>query len=83
MPLYRPQRGNLDDAMQEMKDFQSLDELILYLQEDLFMWFGKQEINKDTLHIKPYCFDERINWDTYIVTLDGWGVVGFTNGLFP
>ncbi len=32
------------------------------------------------IHVEPYCFDSRINWDTYIVTVDGYGVYGFTNG---
>jgi hypothetical protein len=29
--------------------------------------------------VSPYTWDERIKWDTHIVTLDG-NAVGFTNG---
>lgn len=31
------------------------------------------------VNIKHYCFDDRINWNTWIVT-DAVGVLGFTNG---
>ncbi len=31
--------------------------------------------------VKPYVFDKRINWDTYIVTHNGCAV-GYTNGPF-
>ncbi len=32
------------------------------------------------LCIEPYGYDERIDWDTHIVTLQGYGVLGFTDG---
>jgi hypothetical protein len=38
------------------------------------------------LHVEPYAWfedkpvwDERVKWHTYIVTLEGYGVVGFTD----
>jgi hypothetical protein len=31
------------------------------------------------IEVKPYTYDERIGWDTYIVTVDG-AAVGFTDG---
>lgn len=31
--------------------------------------------------ILPYGYDPRIGWDTYIVTVEGFGVVGFTDGI--
>lgn len=32
------------------------------------------------LTIKPYCYDERIDWDTHMVSVAGYGVIGFTDG---
>lgn len=32
------------------------------------------------LRVQPYMRDERIGWDTHIVTIDGYGVAGFTDG---
>lgn len=31
------------------------------------------------VRVEPYCYDDRIEWDTYIVTLDG-RATGFTDG---
>lgn len=30
------------------------------------------------LTVKPYCYDERIDWDTHIVCING-NAIGFTN----
>lgn len=34
----------------------------------------------DSLSVKPYGFDKRINWDTHIVEIQDFGVYGFTDG---
>ena len=43
--------------------------------DDLSIQFKKKQI-----HVKPYGYDDRINWDTHIVTIDEYGVFGFTDG---
>jgi len=35
--------------------------------------------NPKRILVEPYCFDSRIGWDTYIVTVDH-RAVGFTDG---
>ena len=40
------------------------------------------EAEEDIL-VKAYCFDDRLNWNTYIVTVRNYGVVGFTDGPVP
>ncbi len=35
--------------------------------------------NLDDFVVEPYGFDERINWQTHIVTLTGYGVLGYTD----
>lgn len=32
------------------------------------------------MRVEPRGYDSRIGWDTHIVTVDGWGVVGMTDG---
>jgi hypothetical protein len=37
----------------------------------------------EAVHIEPYGYDARIGWDTYVITLDGYGVWGFAKGSIP
>ncbi len=79
---FRPHRGSLADALAECVEVTSPEEL-------------KAAILKEESHskvigirIKDYGFDKRIDWDTYIVTVqherngksEYGGVAGFTNG---
>ena len=34
----------------------------------------------ENVHVEMYCTEHRIGWNTHIVTIDGWGVYGFTDG---
>ena len=66
---YRDHRGGRAESVetvQEMADFAELKRHVTRV-------FGEGEIT-----IKPYCYDDRIDWDTYIVCHDGRGI-GFTN----
>lgn len=72
--LYRDHRGSLEDSMKTVQEMESFKDL----QKHLFSIYGKGEIT-----IKPYTFDSRIDWETYIVCIDG-KAVGFTNdGVAP
>ncbi len=54
--------------------------LVLHLVKLMEPYTGaKMDFNQMT--IEPYGgIDERTGWDTYIVYLPGYGVLGFTNG---
>jgi hypothetical protein len=43
-------------------------------------WELKTPINPKRIHVSKYAYDDRIKWDTYIVTVDRIGVFGFTDG---
>lgn len=76
MFLYREHRELLADSMETVQEFQNKQELIDYLQ----IAFGNYTpIGIRDVTIEPYCYDERIGWDTHIVSLKGWGVFGFTD----
>ena len=77
---YRPHRGSLAEAMKEVKTFHFFSEFVDFLREDLAQFVAPLEVGK--LMINYYGFDDRIGWPTYIVTLDGFGVIGFTDGQF-
>jgi hypothetical protein len=38
------------------------------------------EVLAKDVTVVPYCFDARVQWDTHIVSLNGYGVFGFTDG---
>jgi hypothetical protein len=71
--LYRPQRGGLSESMLEALKFDSKEELIQKLSEDLMVNIEANEIS-----IKKYVYDDRIKWDTHIVLLNG-NAIGYVN----
>lgn len=44
----------------------------------------KFEFDAAALQVKPYWRDDRIGWkEVHIVTINGYGVIGFTDGPLP
>lgn len=74
---YRDHRGGLAESLETTQVFNSLNELIDYLKQSL-KEYNFEFLNSD-IKIKPYCYDKRIHWNTYIVTIKNFGVVGFTD----
>lgn len=37
-------------------------------------------VSADTVHVEPYGYDDRCGWDVHLVTIDGYGVYGMTDG---
>ena len=67
--LYRPHRGTLADAMEEVKEFDTYEEMLDYIQKEHKI--GKNfAFNKEEIRIAYYGYDSRIDWETYIVTVD-------------
>lgn len=64
MIIYRPQRSLLDEAMAEKKEFSSMKEMLEYLVKEHKKAFDIKDIS-----ITYYCYDERISWETFIVTV--------------
>lgn len=78
--LIRPHRGSLVDAMAEVKEIEPTLEAVKKWASELYPEFPLEKEQVERIEVKPYSFDKRIDWDTYIVTIVGYGVVGFTNG---
>lgn len=85
---FREHRGSLADSMETVVSFdQGRDALIRYCQL-LLKPYG-YEFDSSQFHVEPYgspdgrAFrDSRVDppWDTHLVTIDGYGVMGFTDG---
>lgn len=74
--LYRDHRGMLADSMTTVRELHSKEELIQYLKRGVT---GVVDCSKITIKKYGNGIDKRIGWDTHIVTLDGYGVFGFTD----
>lgn len=77
---FRPHRGGLAEAMAEMVEVDGMCGLIEHLRAT-HPSFGPP-FNPASIHVKPYgCDDDCVGWkNVHVVTQDGWGVVGFTDG---
>ncbi len=66
---FREHRGTLAEAMETVVELEpTLAAVALHLK-----------VKPKQVQVKKYTYDDRIGWDTYIVTVDG-DAVGFTNG---
>jgi hypothetical protein len=78
---FRLHRGTLEESMQTVCEVNSKAELVEVLAKDLA--FFPISITEQMISIIPYAYDGRIEWDTYIVSLEYFGIAGFTNGPLP
>lgn len=84
---FRKHRQLLCESMETVVELEpTLDALVEHLRAwtRLCGFYTEEEIvagiSPETLHVKAYGYDQRINWDTYIVHSDAMGVFGFTDG---
>ncbi len=79
---YRPHRRYVDEAVAEMVQVDGRDGLIEHLREELRNWPIARYFTADQVRVQPYGGDDdRIGWkDVHIVTIDGYGVMGFCEG---
>jgi len=61
---WRPHRGALADAMAEKRTFETWNDLLMFLRDDWSEWYAEPK----NVSAEPYGFDDRINWDTWIVS---------------
>ena len=61
MVMYRPHRGSLNDAMAEMRSFDSIEEMFHYIVEEWKVWGDPFSIG-DLVLTYDYGKDERIDW---------------------
>ena len=77
----REHRGLLSDSMETVREIEPNKEGIFNcIKESFKNWPTMSDIKENEIHIDRYGYDDRIGWDTYIVTIDGYGVFGFADG---
>ncbi len=77
---FREHRGGLEDSMATTVEIDGMDGLLSHIRKLAEPWPTFPPVTSQTVHIEPYGgVDQRTGWDTHIVTLDGYGVLGFTD----
>ena len=71
---YRDHRGMLSDSMRTVQRFSCFDDLFKHLSVSKVGSFCVEDVK-----VEHYGYDDRIGWDTYILTING-NAVGFTDG---
>ncbi len=69
---------SLGESMNNVSEVRDFAELVTYLQGLYDFW----QPTEDNVQVKPYGFDDRIGWDTWLVTIDGKAAV-FADGNLP
>jgi hypothetical protein len=76
---FREHKGGLDESMDTVVEVADRDALVQHVRKLMAPWGF--ELDDSKLKVKPYAKDDRIGWpDTHLVTLEGYGVLGYTNG---
>jgi hypothetical protein len=84
---FREHRGGLDESMETCVEIANYAQLLDHIG-NIFKDppLNNFKFDPRQVHISSYSMspDTRIGWEhTYIVTIDGYGVLGFTDGPFP
>jgi hypothetical protein len=74
---FREHRGSLWDSMATLVELPDRAALLAHCQR-LLDPFDVQVLDSQ-LRIEPYTYDDRVRWETWIVSIDGYGVIGFTD----
>lgn len=69
---FRQHRGSLIESLETTEEFKTVKALLLYLQKEL-------NINVEKLKCKYLGYDNRCNWNTYLLYEKGFGVIGMTD----
>jgi len=75
----REHRGGFEESMGSVVQIDgSLESLVNEIGSKLGKW-GIQ-VTAEKIEIERYAYDSRNGWDTYIVSVLGYGVYGFSDG---
>jgi hypothetical protein len=83
MTKYRPHRGQLSDSLAEIAEVEDFADLVRHMQATCPGFYPNDERPTiENTEVVPYLYDDRIGWDTHMVTVkcNAWG---FTDGPLP
>lgn len=73
--LFRKHRGGFSESMATVVEVKTLNDLTNEVEKIV-----GGLVSDGMIRSERYAYDERNGWDTFVVTVTGVGVVGFTNG---
>ena len=76
--LVREHRAGLAESMATARPVRDREHLVAIIRESLGMF--DLMIDPSQITVEPYTFDSRIGWDTYLISIEGYGVWGMANG---
>ena len=75
----REHRGGFEESMGRVVEISgSMESLVQEISSKIRKW-GIQ-VTAEKIEIERYAYDSRNGWDTYIVSVLGYGVYGFSDG---
>lgn len=77
--LIREHRAGLDESMATVQTVRDREHLVKIIGES-FANFSRIKITPEKVTVEPYGYDRRINWDTHLIYIKGYGVWGMANG---
>lgn len=87
---FREHRGSLAAAMETVVELEPTKSAVIAHAKKLALacgfFFTEEELDReltlDTVKVEPYGFDQRIGWDTHLVTstYTAIPIIGFTSG---
>lgn len=79
----REHRGSLVDSLETTREIGGMEELVALINGQFELYGGTRRATPDQVHVEPYAPDPRCGWNTYIITVDGYGVWGMADGPAP
>lgn len=76
----REHRRLLDESLATTIEIEPTREALLGAINAAMLGWSGFPVTEAAVSVKPYCFDDRIGWNTHIVCIKDWGVYGFTDG---
>lgn len=81
MTQIREHRGGLAESMATVRTVADRAELLKVVRESFAVFsVSGIHVEPDMLIVEPYAKDERIGWDTYLISVKGYGVWGMSDG---
>lgn len=77
---FREHRASLTESIETVVEIEPTLVAVTEAIVKSLRHFPAARVSQDRVRVEPYAFDARIGWNTHIVTLDGYGVLGFTDG---
>lgn len=76
----RQHKGGYDESMATTVELESTKAALLQAITNSGLIRIPNPLTEDQIHVEPVKIDSRNGWNTHIVTIQGWGVYGYTDG---